>query len=181
MAVDLAGGAPSDPMASPYHRSMPRRLVSPTLVGRQTELATIEQALDSAVTGAPIHQLVAGEAGVGKSRLVAEASAMATARGMRVLFGGCADIGDGGVPYGPIVEALRTLVRELDEDLLQAVVGTARPDLARLVPSLSPAIVAETAAPTESLQARLRRSARSCSSSKTSTGPIPRRARRSHS
>ena len=32
---------------------------------------------------------------------------MASARGMRVLVGGCADIGDGGVPYGPIVEALR--------------------------------------------------------------------------
>ena len=37
---------------------------------------------------------------------------MASARGMRVLVGGCADIGDGGVPYGPIVEALRALVRD---------------------------------------------------------------------
>ncbi len=48
---------------------------------------------------------------------------MASARGMRVLVGGCADIGDGGVPYGPIVEALRTLVRELDADELEAVLG----------------------------------------------------------
>ena len=80
---------------------------------------------------------------------------MASARGMRVLSGGCADIGDGGVPYGPIVEALRALVRELDDDQLEAVVGTARQDLARLVPSLSPATPSDTAAQTESLQARL--------------------------
>ena len=133
---------------------MPRRLVSPTLVGRATELAAITHAIDSAAAGAPIHQLVAGEAGVGKSRLVGEAVAMASARGMRVLFGGCADIGDGGVPYGPIVEALRGLVRELDDDQLEAVVGTARPDLARLVPALGPATT-DTAAQTESLQVRL--------------------------
>ncbi len=74
---------------------------------------------------------------------------------MRVLQGGCADIGDGGVPYGPIVEALRTLARSLDPDELETVLGTARPELARLVPSLSPAAVATTATQTESHQARL--------------------------
>src|SRR3954463_12924198 len=64
---------------------MPRRLVSPTLVGRATELAAMGRALDGAMAGTPIHQLVAGEAGVGKSRLVAETSSLAVARGMRVL------------------------------------------------------------------------------------------------
>ena len=148
--------APGDGLASPYHRPMPRRLVSPTLVGRAAELSAVARALDSAVAGAPVHQLIAGEAGVGKSRLVAEASAMASARGLRVLSGGCADIGDGGVPYGPIVEALRGVVRELDDDQLASVIGTARPDLARLVPSLGPAAATDAAATqTESLQARL--------------------------
>ncbi len=74
---------------------------------------------------------------------------------MRVLFGGCADIGDGGVPYGPIVEALRGMARELDEDQLETVVGAARQDLARLLPSLGAGIVADSAIQTESLQARL--------------------------
>jgi DNA-binding CsgD family transcriptional regulator/tetratricopeptide (TPR) repeat protein len=134
---------------------MSRRLVSPTLVGRATELAAVALALDSAAMGAPVHQLVAGEAGVGKSRLVSEASALAVARGMRVLIGGCADIGDGGVPYGPIVEALRTLHRDLDDEQLARVVGSARSDLARLVPSLSGAAVTDSAAQTESLQPRL--------------------------
>ena len=134
---------------------MPRRQVSPTLVGRETELAVLAHALDGAIAGTPMHQLVAGEAGVGKSRLAREASAVASARGMRVLFGGCANIGDGSVPYGPIVEALRTLIRELDANELDAVVGPAKPDLARLVPSLGPAVVADTSAQSESLQARL--------------------------
>jgi DNA-binding CsgD family transcriptional regulator len=132
---------------------MPGRLVSPTLVGRAAELESLAHAIDLAIAGTPLHQLVGGEAGVGKSRLVREVSAIAVARGMRVLAGGCADIGDGGVPYGPIVEALRALVRELDDAELATVVGSARGDLARLVPSLGPA--PDSTAHTETLQPRL--------------------------
>ena len=96
---------------SPYHRAMSRRLVSPTLVGRATELAAIARALDSAVAGA-----ADPPAGRGRSRRREVAPRPRglgdrRTRGMRVLQGGCADIGDGGVPYGPIVEALRTLAR----------------------------------------------------------------------
>jgi DNA-binding CsgD family transcriptional regulator/tetratricopeptide (TPR) repeat protein len=153
--VELTVTTPGVSEPSPYHRVMPRRLVSPTLVGRAIELDAIARALDSAVAGTPIHQLVAGEAGVGKSRLVLEAAEMATVRGMRVLQGGCADIGDGGVPYGPIVEGLRTLARSLEAGELETVLGTARPELARLVPSLGQAAVAATTTQTESHQARL--------------------------
>ncbi len=153
--MDVGGLREGRSVGSPYHPSMARRLVSPTLVGRTTELAGIEHALSSAAAGAPVHLLIAGEAGVGKSRLMAEAVTLASARGMRVLVGGCADIGDGGVPYGPIVEALRTLVRELDDVQLETVVGPARQDLTRLVPSLGPAASTDVAAQTESMQARL--------------------------
>jgi DNA-binding CsgD family transcriptional regulator/tetratricopeptide (TPR) repeat protein len=134
---------------------MPRRLVSPTLVGRATEVAAMGRALDGAVLGTPIHQLVAGEAGVGKSRLVAEISSLAVAQGMRVVVGGCADIGHGGVPYGPIVEALRTLVRTLEPEVLDAVIGTARADLARLVPMLGGSVGADEIPQSETLQPRL--------------------------
>jgi len=80
---------------------------------------------------------------------------MARDRGMRVLEGGCADIGDGGVPYGPIVEALRTLTRSLDAVELETILGSSRPELARLVPSLSTAAVVDARTQTESHQARL--------------------------
>jgi predicted ATPase len=126
---------------------MAGRLVSPTLIGRADELAALEAALDHAVAGTPIHQLVAGEAGVGKSRLVRETASLAAARGFRVLTGGCADLGEGGVPYGPIVEALRTLVRGLEPSAVDSIMGAARADLARLVPALGSA--PDGATPTE--------------------------------
>jgi DNA-binding CsgD family transcriptional regulator/tetratricopeptide (TPR) repeat protein len=134
---------------------MPRRLVSPTLVGRAAELAAITGAFDGAATGAPAHRLVAGEAGVGKSRLVAAASAVATARGMHVLTGSCADVGHGGVPYGPIVEALRDLARSIDADELDTIIGGARDDLARLVPSLASGGIRDPWTQTDTLQPRL--------------------------
>jgi len=118
---------------------MTGRLVSPTLVGRQGELRGIERGLDAAVLGTPIHLLIAGEAGVGKSRLIGEATRAAGERGMRVMRGACAKIGEGGVPYGPIVEALRSLIREMDPAELSLAVGPAGPDLARLVPTFAPA------------------------------------------
>jgi ATP/maltotriose-dependent transcriptional regulator MalT len=117
---------------------MPGRIVSPTLIGRAAELEALREALDQAAEGRPTHQLIAGEAGVGKSRLVREASILAIERGFRVLTGACADIGDGGVPYGPVGEILRQLVRELEAAEVERIIGPARADLARIVPSLGP-------------------------------------------
>src|SRR5690606_25556001 len=57
--------------------------------------------------------LVGGEAGVGKSRLVAEVAAHARRDGARVLIGQCLDLEEGGLPYAPLVDILRTLDREL--------------------------------------------------------------------
>ena len=118
---------------------MAGRLVSPVLVGRGAELQRATLALDSALAGSPTHLLVAGEAGVGKSRFVGELGAQAEARGVCVLRGGCASMGGEGIPYGPIVEILRDLTRPLDESSLRTVVGPAGPDLARLVPAIDPA------------------------------------------
>jgi DNA-binding CsgD family transcriptional regulator/tetratricopeptide (TPR) repeat protein len=140
-------------MSTAYHPAMAGRLVSPTLVGRAPEMTALTAALDGAVAGSPIHQLVAGEAGVGKSRLVRETASVAAVRGFVVLEGGCADIGEGGVPYGPIVEAFRTLVRGLTPAGVDAVFADARTDLARLVPALG--ATAEPASPTEFLAPRL--------------------------
>ena len=75
---------------------------------------------------------------MGKSRLAAELGAAAEARGVLVLRGACANVGDEGLPYGPIVEILGQLVRELDPERLETVVGTSGADLARLVPALDP-------------------------------------------
>src|SRR4051794_39934735 len=135
--------------------AMVGRLVSPVLIGRSAEITTAGLAMDGALAGDPTHLLIGGEAGVGKSRLVAHLAGMATDRGFRVLRGACANVGDVGMPYGPIVEALRNLVRDLDPETLSVLVGGSGPDLARLLPSLGPEASAEASVRQEWLQTRL--------------------------
>ncbi|MER7842405.1 AAA family ATPase [Kitasatospora sp. NPDC096077] len=72
------------------------------LVGRGREL----RALLDAVRRPPAVVLVEGEAGIGKSRLVREASAVLTAEGRPVLIGLCHPLREP-FPYGPVVDALR--------------------------------------------------------------------------
>ena len=98
-----------------------------TLVGRAAELARLANLLDEAAAGHAVAALVSGDAGVGKSRLVAEVAASAASRGFTVLTGQCAEIGDS-VPYLPFADALRTASPDLE-----AAVKT-RPVLAMLLP-----------------------------------------------
>jgi predicted ATPase len=81
--------------------------------------------------------LVSGEAGVGKTRLADQVATVASERGMLVLRGGCVPLGEEGVPFAPVTEALRGLARALDPDELEAVAGPARAELGRLVPDLA--------------------------------------------
>ena len=74
------------------------------LVGRESELARLARRVERARDGRGSLLLLCGEAGVGKSRLAAEAAAVAASPLLR----GAADDGSA-VPYGPIVAALRSL------------------------------------------------------------------------
>jgi DNA-binding CsgD family transcriptional regulator len=78
-------------------------------VGRERELAGLTAAFERATDRRPAVALVAGESGVGKTRLVAELGARARAQGARVLTGDCVDLGDGELAFAPIVSALRGL------------------------------------------------------------------------
>src|SRR5919106_1686291 len=84
------------------------------------------------LSGGPVTVFVCGEAGAGKSRLIAEVIAAARARGTRTLVGSCTTVGRRSFAFAPFVEALRPVVREL------AIEGEAGgrpvgPGLARLV------------------------------------------------
>ena len=61
--------------------------------------------------GTPGMLLLGGEAGAGKSRLVAEFTAQVRGRAL-VLAGGCIDLGRTGLPYAPFMAALLELVRQ---------------------------------------------------------------------
>ncbi|HET9558285.1 MAG TPA: AAA family ATPase, partial [Actinomycetota bacterium] len=118
---------------------MTATLTSPTFVGRTEELARLAAAGERAAGDVPTSVLIGGEAGVGKTRLVGEVVAAARAAGVTVLHGGCVELGGEGVPFAPLVEALRAFVRDLDEPALATMVpGRSRVELARLRPELGP-------------------------------------------
>jgi predicted ATPase len=112
------------------------RVVSPIFVGRVEELHVLEVALGRATNSEPAVVLVGGEAGVGKTRLLAELTARCATDGTRVLTGGCVPVGDGALPYAPIVEGLRALVGDLGASAVRGLVGPSWPVLARLLPAL---------------------------------------------
>jgi DNA-binding CsgD family transcriptional regulator len=116
---------------------------SPVMVGRAGQLAVLREALEAVGRGGYRTVLIGGEAGAGKSRLMAEftaesmAESTAGAGPARVLTGGCLQLGGDGLPFTPFVTVLRDLVRELGADAVTAMVpGRGRPELARLLPEL---------------------------------------------
>ena len=90
------------------------RVSSPVLIGRDAEVARLSAAIDAARAGRGQVLLVAGEAGVGKTRLITELEAVARPSGVQVLAGGCIPLGDEALAYAPIVEAFRGWIRTSD-------------------------------------------------------------------
>src|SRR3954466_4977049 len=88
-----------------------------SLIGRAEDLAALDAGLDQARNGEPVTVVLAGEAGIGKTRLVQEFSERAFAQGARLLSGACIDVGDATLPYGAVVDALRTVPAEAFEEL----------------------------------------------------------------
>src|SRR6188472_76685 len=93
---------------------MATRVSSERLVGRGVELARLEEALADATAERPSLAFLAGDSGVGKTRVLAELERRASLRGARVLSGDCVELGEGELPYAPLVAALRPLVRDDD-------------------------------------------------------------------
>ncbi len=117
--------------------NMARRVASPVFVGRRDESERVAAGLRTAADGRPVALLVSGEAGVGKTRFVEECAAAAREAGFRVLTGGCLELAQGALPYGPVVEALRPLPDQLDPAALEALLGAGRSELGRLMPALA--------------------------------------------
>jgi DNA-binding CsgD family transcriptional regulator len=103
------------------------RVSSERFVGREEYLAALHDAGTF---------LIVGDAGVGKSRLVAELERRATQEGKLALVGECLELADGELPYAPIVSALRPVVD--DSDALAGLGEQDLRELARLWPELAP-------------------------------------------
>jgi DNA-binding CsgD family transcriptional regulator/tetratricopeptide (TPR) repeat protein len=100
------------------------------------ESAALSDALARVLAGHRVTVVVGGEAGVGKSRLVDELMERARASDARVLAGGCVELEGGGIPLAPVIDMFRALAADVAEDELDALLGSARGELGRLVPEL---------------------------------------------
>jgi DNA-binding CsgD family transcriptional regulator/tetratricopeptide (TPR) repeat protein len=114
-------------------------VVSPRLVGRASQIDLLlmltrqvcEQRGGSAA-------LISGEAGVGKSRLVAEARSMAEQHGMHFMQGNCFET-DRTLPYAPVLDLLRSLLAaqsNLRVEEFAACWSLQAPELVKILPEL---------------------------------------------
>jgi tetratricopeptide (TPR) repeat protein len=104
-------------------------------VGRDRELNELDRALRGAAEGRGSIVLIGGEPGIGKTRLADQLLSQARDEGLRVLIGRCWE-GAGAPAYWPWVQALRMLLRGLDDEALRQLLGTGGVDVAQIVPEL---------------------------------------------
>ena len=112
-------------------------IASLPFVGRQRELERLRERFQRAARGDGGLVLVAGEPGIGKTRLVEQAASEATELGALVLTGHCYE-GDWTPPYAPFGEALTACVAALGAAEVAAMAGEGLAVLARLTPALQP-------------------------------------------
>ena len=110
------------------------RVVSPAFVGRAEDLTRLLAEFRSAAVG-PRIALVAGEAGIGKTRLVAE-FVDAVGSGARVVTGACTPLDGDGLGYAPLVAVLRGVIRGLGAQAVAARLPGDGRELARWFPEL---------------------------------------------
>ena len=105
-----------------------------TFTGRDAELAALHELWTHADRGERRTVLLAGEPGIGKTRLAAEFAGRVHAEGATVLYGHCDD--ELGVPFQPFVAALRYFVEHTPTHHLRERLGRHPGDLVRLVPEM---------------------------------------------
>jgi ATP/maltotriose-dependent transcriptional regulator MalT len=112
------------------------RLLPGHFVGRADELSSLERILDELDRGRPGAVEVAGEPGIGKTRLLKELAARAGARGHLVLSGAASEF-ERDLPFSVFVDALDEYVAGLEPDRLAMLDDTILAELGHVLPSLS--------------------------------------------
>lgn len=101
-------------------------------VGREQELRQLQAACDVALSGEGALLIVAGEPGIGKTRLAQELARYATRRRAQVLWGRCAQDA-GAPPYWPWVQIIRAYAGGRDSERLRMEMGAGAADIAEIV------------------------------------------------
>jgi DNA-binding CsgD family transcriptional regulator/tetratricopeptide (TPR) repeat protein len=96
-----------------------KAVICPTIVGRASELAALQTMVSDIEEGHSHLLLLSGEAGIGKSRLVAALEADAHSKGFLVLQGNCYGR-DRTSPYAPVLDLIRSFLANQPRDVWEA-------------------------------------------------------------
>ena len=127
--------------------SVALQIICPTLIGRVEHLSTLHLLVEQAKQAEGHIALINGEAGIGKTRMVAEAKSYATSQGLLLLQGNCFPT-DLTYPYAPLLDLLRSLFASH----LAVTFATALETLARDVFPLLPELVPDQTIPLPRLE-----------------------------
>jgi len=108
---------------------------APAMIGRDADLAMLNERLAEVRAGAPFTVIIGGEAGIGKTRLIREFEA-GLPDDVRLLAGQSVDLGSVAAPYAPVKTALRTLLAETESQRVQtaAALDKAKADATKPAP-----------------------------------------------
>jgi predicted ATPase len=115
-------------MTNPHHRA--------PLFGRERELTLLRTGLELGLSGGARVLLLAGEPGIGKTRLAEELATEAAAHGALVLWGRCHEA-EWTPPYWPWVQVVRAYAHQRPADALRAELGAGGADVAQVVPEIA--------------------------------------------
>jgi predicted ATPase len=158
--LEDSSAKPSPPAAETFEPRAPARIrwvaESNPFVGRLVEEEVLARNLEIARRGEGRVVTIAGEAGVGKTRLSREFCQHATSSGFLALAGSCYDRKDS-VPFIPFVEILEAAMsRSTSPEAFRIALGADAPELARLMPQLR-SLFADIDAPLEATPEQSRR------------------------
>lgn len=111
------------------------RIPCPRFIGREAELLWLSERQEEARRGRGDLVFIAGEAGIGKSRLMAELVLRAQQTESRVLEGKCS-LFESALPYAPFVEAFRGLLHARTPAQIAKLLGPHAPEVAKILPEL---------------------------------------------
>jgi DNA-binding NarL/FixJ family response regulator len=128
-------------------------IVCPVLIGRAADLTALQALIEQAKRGEGQVALISGEAGIGKSRLVAEVKTTAAGQGFLLLQGNCFQA-DRAFPYAPFLDLLRSyfsgsspLTRHHDLIPFEQELSQLLPDATPLIPERPPLLLSSSLDP----------------------------------
>jgi len=125
----------------------------PVTIGREREMERLRDALEAGCAGDGRTVVLAGDAGLGKTRLCTDLRRLAAGRGAATMWGGCSEA-EFSLPYLPFLEAIGNHLAQADVPALRRELGAGHPELAWLFPQLG--IEAPPRDPSDPVQGKLR-------------------------